>query len=149
MPTITDPVPRIERPEPAQGSAPSFSPPDTRYAPGLTTARLLGWFGIGLGLAEVLLPDLMGGLTGVRRNALLRAHGVREIVCGVGILNCDRPAGWLWARVAGDVIDLASLAAADDYGRATLAGVAVLGVTALDTACALGLSAAAALEGVQ
>ena len=42
---------------------------------------------------------------------LRRAYGVREIAAGMGILgsrNGDR-APWVWSRVAGDALDLASL----------------------------------------
>jgi hypothetical protein len=78
---------------------------------------------------------------------LLPSYGLRELACGVGILGSDRPAGWLWGRVAGDALDLATLATAalaDDptrRGRAQLALLAVVGVTALDVVCAAGLSA--------
>src|SRR5437764_2296926 len=105
MTSIIDPTPltRIQTPTPTRGPAPSHSPPDTRYAPGISLARALGWFSIGLGLAEVLAPRDMAGLTGVRHPALLQAFGVREIVSGLGILSSSRPTGWMWGRVAGDV----------------------------------------------
>lgn len=71
--------------------------------------------------------------------------GLREIATGIGILSQPRPAGWVAARVAGDVMDLALLAAASGQRRADreqLAGAAaaVLGVTALDAICAAQLS---------
>src|SRR5947209_10102577 len=112
MTRIADPVTRIMEPAPTRGRAPSHSPPDTVYAPGIKLARGLGWFSIGLGLAEVLAPHAMADLTGVRSPALLRAYGLREIICGIGILGSARPAGWLWGRVAGDALDLATLLAA-------------------------------------
>jgi hypothetical protein len=74
-------------------------------------------------------------------------HGLREIACGVGLLSSRRPTTWLWARVAGDAVDLATLAAADDVEGARIAAVAVAGVTLLDVATASRMSAAAALEG--
>ena len=139
-------------PTPTRGNAPSHSPPDVRYAPGEGMARFLGWFSIGLGLAELVAPRAMTDLTGVRSPALLQLFGLREIACGVGILSSVRPAGWLWARVAGDALDLATLAGAaatedGDAMRALGAGIAVAGVTLMDLACATQLSAAAALEG--
>jgi hypothetical protein len=124
-----------------------------RYAPGLSLARALGWFSIGLGLAEVLAPRALADLTGVRRPGLLQAYGLREIGCGIGILSSARPAGWLWGRVAGDALDLGTLGAAlaeadgEHRGRAPAATAAVAGVTALDVLCGLQLSTAAALEG--
>ena len=71
--------------------------------------------------------------------------GVREIVSGVGILAQPRPSGWVWARVGGDLLDLAYLGSAlnSDYarrGRVTAAMAAVAGVTALDVLCAEQLS---------
>ena len=47
-------MPRITAPTPTRGPAPSHSPPDMHYAPGIGLARALGWFSIGLGLAEIL-----------------------------------------------------------------------------------------------
>jgi len=123
------------------------------YAPGDKLARGLGWFSIGLGAAEVLTPRAVGRVTGVRSTGLLSLYGLREIACGVGILSSARPAGWMWARVAGDVLDLATLgtARAQENGtagkRTCWAATAVLGVMALDAICGAQLSAAAALEG--
>jgi uncharacterized membrane protein len=63
--------------------------------------------------------------------------GLREITAGIGILTNRRPAGWVWARVAGDAADLTCLTVAlmsddSDRGRVALATAAVIGVTALD-----------------
>jgi hypothetical protein len=118
----------------------------------LSIARGLGWFSIGLGLAELVAPRTMADLTGVRSPGLLQLYGLREIACGLGILSSQRPTPWLWARVAGDALDLATLAGAalqggEDTNRALGAGLAVAGVTLLDIANATQMSAAAALEG--
>jgi uncharacterized membrane protein len=113
-------------------------------------ATALGWFSIGLGLAEVVAPGSVARLVGVRdddRNRwALRALGVREVVNGVGILSQPRSAGWLWARVGGDLMDLAYLGTAlksrdAEPGRVGAAMAAVAGVTALDVLCAERLSA--------
>src|SRR5918994_7055307 len=92
-------------------------------------ANALGWLSIGLGLAEVVAPGSVARLVGVRddeRNRwALRAMGVREVVSGVGILAQPRPAGWVWARVGGDLMDLAYLGTAltsEDARRERLAG---------------------------
>lgn len=112
----------------------------------LTT--FLGVFSIGLGLWEVLSPRSVAAATGVRFPGLLRAYGAREIGAGLGILTADRPAGWLWARVAGDVLDLATIAAAyyqaaaADRAKAVAAAAAVAGVTALDVIAATAHTAA-------
>jgi uncharacterized membrane protein len=117
-----------------------------------TTGRLtnaLGWFSLGLGLAEIISPGALGNLIGVRSRPksrlLLRLYGLREIAAGVGILTQRRPAGWMWARVAGDAVDLSSLAGAlgnrrNDRTRVGLAIASVAGVTAADVYCAKQLS---------
>ncbi|HYP25401.1 MAG TPA: SRPBCC family protein [Blastocatellia bacterium] len=99
----------------------------------------LGWFSIGLGLAEILAPKGLSRLIGLEKNhpILLRVLGAREIMAGIGILSERRPAGWVWSRVAGDAMDLSLLLAAymnpdSNKARVTLATASVLGVTALD-----------------
>jgi hypothetical protein len=75
-------------------------------------ARLLGWFGIALGILEVIAPRRAAALMGTRRGPSTRTMpvlGAREIASGVGILASGRPTGWLWARVLGDAVDLAVL----------------------------------------
>ncbi len=104
--------------------------------------RFLGYFSIGLGLAESLAPHVMAQLTGVGRKGLLRAFGLREIASGIGILSKASPAGWLWTRVAGDVLDILALrdglseADSQKRKRALTSLLAVAGVTALDLICA-------------
>jgi hypothetical protein len=73
----------------------------------------LGWFSIGLGLAELFLARPMARMLGMRgQEGLLRFYGLREVATGVGIFACaDKPAPWIWGRVAGDALDLATLAA--------------------------------------
>lgn len=109
-------------------------------------ARGLGWFSIALGAAE-----LLGGRTVARtlgeedHVGLVRLFGLREIATGVGILAQDTPRGrapWVWARVAGDAIDLVALGAAANHKRCERSRVlesiaAVAAVTALDVACAV------------
>ena len=144
---------RITVPIETRGPAPSHAPPDMHYAPGIELARCLGWFSIGLGLAEILLPKQVGRLTGVQHPSLLQVFGLREVVTGIGILSSAQPAMWMWGRVLGDVLDLAVISESavdqdeDHRSRAVTAGVAVAGVMALDAMAASGLSAAAKLEG--
>ena len=111
-------------------------------APEKRIANFLGWFSIGLGLAEVLAPKGFARLIGTKgkHTAFIRyACGLREITAGIGILTNRRPTRWMWARVAGDALDLAatgvSLASPDsNKTRVALAMTAVAGVTALDIA---------------
>jgi hypothetical protein len=101
--------------------------------------RALGIFSIGLGAAELLAPGAIGRFLGSRRHSLLRGFGARELAAGIGLLASRRLAPWLWARVGGDVLDLAALGFAIARGRrrnALIATGAVAGVTALDVLCA-------------
>lgn len=106
-----------------------------------TLARGLGWFSIGLGLAEILAGGEIARALGLRdQDGLIRAYGVREVATGVGILASDDPTPWIWGRIAGDAVDLATLAAGYE-GNAQkdnllVAATAVLGVTVLDAICA-------------
>ena len=111
------------------------------------TAKGLGWFSIGLGLTELVAPGLVATIAGTRnRSGLIRFYGLREIACGLGILTQPRNAGWLWARVCGDAVDLATLGAAmasrhSDTGRNVFAIASVAGVTVADLISASKLSA--------
>lgn len=101
-------------------------------------ANGLGWFSIGLGLAELLAPRTMSRVIGARRDhpTLMRIFGVREIAAGAVIFSGMRAAG-CWSRVAGDAIDLACLGKTlatpkSDTGRAVFSTVNVAAVTAVD-----------------
>ena len=106
----------------------------------------LGLFSIGLGVAEVVAGRALGRALGMEdQTGLIRAFGLREIAAGVGIFSQPRPTAWLWARVAGDALDLAALGAAfnDDNPKRDNVGIAigaVAGVTAVDLWCAWRLS---------
>lgn len=99
-------------------------------------ATFLGWFSIGLGLTELLAPGALTRMLGVGdRNKLVRGFGLREIGAGVGLLTMSNRAPWLWARVAGDALDLGALVAALKNGKKIAVGAAiasVAAVTALD-----------------
>jgi len=107
-------------------------------------ARGLGWFSLSLGLVEVLAPRFVSRLIGGRgdNTGLIRLYGVREIMSGMMIFGQGaKPAVGLWSRVAGDAIDIATLAAAASSsstrkGPLAFATANVLGVTALDVYCA-------------
>jgi uncharacterized membrane protein len=113
-------------------------------------ANFLGYFSIGLGLAEVLAPDAMSRLIGVKRpdettHRTMQLMGLRELSHGVAILTNQRPAKSVWSRVAGDALDLALLARTaanpeNDRGRVLFATANVLAVAALDVIAARRLS---------
>ncbi len=123
---------------------------DDRGTGGESLADFLGYFSIGLGLAEFLAPRVMSRVIGVKepdeRNELtMRAMGLREIGHGIAILSNQQPAKALWARVAGDALDLALLGRTlanpdNDRGRTLFATANVLAVAALDVMCAKQLS---------
>lgn len=110
-------------------------------------ARGLAWFSLSLGVLEVLAPRLVSRVVGGRgdNSTLIRLYGIREIVSGAMIFGQGaKPAAAMWSRVAGDVMDVATLAVAApssrNKGALALATANVLGVTALDVYCAQELS---------
>lgn len=110
-------------------------------------ARGLGVFSVGLGLAELFYAGPLCRALGLgRHEALVRGYGARELATGIAILMSHDPTPWIWGRVAGDALDLATMATGfegDNPRRDALvaATVAVAGVTALDAICARGLTA--------
>src|SRR3954464_5484898 len=104
-------------------------------------ARALGWFSIGLGAVELLAPRLITGALGMRgREGLVRAYGAREIGSGVMSLSLEKQAG-LWSRVAGDGLDIATVAGAyrrsnPKRGNIGLALTMLVGVMVLDIVAA-------------
>ena len=115
---------------------------DDRGTGGESLSDFLGFFSIGLGLAEVLAPTAMARLIGIkhpndRNRTTLRLMGLREITSGIAILSNQQPKKAVMSRVAGDAIDLALLGATlanseNDRGRTLFAAANVLAVTALD-----------------
>lgn len=105
-------------------------------------ARGLGWFSLGLGIPQVLMPGRVNKLAGLEntlfKRQLMRIIGLREITAGAGIFGSQpKPAEWLWARSAGDVLDLMLLQSAfrnpaNRKGRLLFATANVIGVTAAD-----------------
>lgn len=118
---------------------------DLETPDGETLAKGLGWFSLALGAAELAIPRTLSEAIGIEPGAgtstLLRAMGAREIAAGVGVLMQPRRPLPLWARVAGDVIDLGLLGLAMGTKRKSaprlLAAIgAVGGVMALDVIAA-------------
>lgn len=93
----------------------------------------LGIFSIGLGLAELVAPRFVRRVAGFTvDDASMRLYGVREIATGVAILAASNRAPWVWGRVAGDALDIAT-------ARRPAAIGALAGVTALDIGTAVAL----------
>lgn len=113
-------------------------------------AKGLGWFSVGLGVAELAAPARVARLIGIRRSngavRIVRAIGARELASGVAVLVNPRASGGVWSRLAGDGLDLYLLQQTYrrndvDRGRWLAATAAVLGVTVADLRCAQELRA--------
>ena len=108
---------------------------------GAQLARGLGLFSLGLGTAEVAVPQVIAHLIGVEDDArtrrLLRAMGARELASAFAILARPQHPAPVWSRVAGDALDLTLLSLVGarhrtDGARLALAFGAVVGVAVLD-----------------
>lgn len=105
-------------------------------------ARRLGLLSLGLGAVQLVAPERVSRLAGVDDSAVARAAvrlvGVRELVQAAGLLRGRRPAEWIWARFAGDVVDISALVWALNtrHGgrrlRAAFVSGAVVGIAAVD-----------------
>jgi hypothetical protein len=103
---------------------PAIRKPNIPLAP---IVKGLGWFSLGLGLAELLAPRQLSRGAGIRQNkSLLQGYGLREIVTGLGILLSQNPRPWIWGRVAGDVLDVATVAATADPKKPARLGISTL-----------------------
>ncbi|CAN5893081.1 hypothetical protein BH23ACT12_BH23ACT12_10750 [soil metagenome] len=126
----------IDAPVGMPRSAENISMTDRRIARGL------GWFSLGLGIPQLLMPGRVNKLAGLEntvfKRQIVRLMGLREITAGVGIFSSQpKPAEWLWARTGGDVMDLLLLQSAlrnpaNRKGRLLFAMANVAGVTAAD-----------------
>lgn len=113
-----------------------------RYATGLGFAQLA------LAAFELARPGALARSVGLTENhTFLKGFGAREMATGAGLFGWRRGRGrslWIWARVAGDVIDLWTLAPAlsrrNPKRKAAFAALAVIGAaTVVDILCARAL----------
>ncbi len=110
-------------------------------------ARALGWFSIGLGVAELVAPGRIARTLGLDdKEGLIRAYGARELASAIPTLSIDKSIG-LAARIGGDALDLGTLATAlhrDNPKRrnAVIATAMVAGITLLDFVAFAGVKAA-------
>lgn len=109
-------------------------------------AKRLGYFSIALGMAGLLAPRAICDALGMEdHETLVRAYGAREVATGVAILISHDATPWILGRVAGDAVDIATVAAtalrADNpkQSNAVIAVGALVGITVLDAACVHGL----------
>lgn len=114
-------------------------------------ARALGWFSIGLGLAELVAPGRIARTLGLEgKEGLIRAYGVRELASAIPTMSVDKQVG-LAARIGGDALDLGTLALAlrpsnPQRGNAAIATALVAGITLLDLVAYSGTKAAHSRE---
>jgi hypothetical protein len=110
-------------------------------------ARALGWFSVGLGVAELVAPGRLARTLGLDdKEGLIRAYGARELASAIPTLSIDKPIG-LAARLGGDALDLGTLSTAlhrDNPKRrnAAIATALVAGITLLDLVAFKGVKAA-------
>ncbi len=109
-------------------------------------SKALGWFSVGLGVAQLAAPERVSRWIGLSEDhpMLMRTLGLRELTSGIGVLKGNGP-NWLWSRVAGDAMDLLLLGAAlssdrSDRSRVLSAATAVFGVATLDVMAARGVN---------
>src|SRR4051812_26452847 len=98
--------------------------------------RMLGWASFGLGTIELFAPKVLTRWLGIQgREGLVRAYGVREFGAGVMCLSTNNDVG-AFSRVAGDVLDLATLATArrDDNPKKRNVEIAMATVAAITVA---------------
>jgi hypothetical protein len=134
----------------APGAAPAPDVSELSEDAARSSAAFLGYFSVGLGLAELLIPRAVQRFVGVAEPrggtaALTQAFGARELGAGIAILTSRDPAPAVWARVAGDALDIAALGVTLANGRngraRTLFALGnVLAITALDVLTARRLS---------
>lgn len=118
--------------------------------PGYDTARkrakALGLASYGLGIVQLTRPGSVNRFIGVPdynpNHTLQRLLGAREIMSGTGILFGENTSGWMWSRVAGDVMDAGIMGGVLASGlgmpkRLIPALAAVAGLIVLDTKVAM------------
>ena len=109
-------------------------------------AKGLGYFSLALGATELLAARSVCRAAGIEgQENLVRFYGAREVATGIAILASHDATPWIWRRVAGDTADVATVLSAGPEGSALqgrrLAALAVLlGATAADIFCAVGLT---------
>jgi hypothetical protein len=110
-------------------------------------ARALGWLSIGIGVTEMVAAGRLARMLGLDgKENLIRAYGARELASAVPTLSIDKDVG-LAARIAGDALDLGTLASAlhrsnPKRNNAAIATALIVGITLLDIVAYAGVKAA-------
>ncbi len=102
-----------------------------RSMPPAELARALGWFSGALGAVELAAPCALTRLLGLRgHETVARSYFLRETGTGEKVLSSNAPTDWVWGRVGGDALDIATVALGFGGPRranAALALVSLLG----------------------
>lgn len=136
----------VEQARPSPTSRRPAEPRGAASGTGDRLARGLGWASTGLGFPLLLAPGWSAKAIGVgdapRHRAAAVTVGVRDLAAAAGLLRWTSPA-WLWARVAGDVMDLGLLSRAlknrdrPGWQRTAIAAAAVTGILGVDVYAAI------------
>lgn len=109
-------------------------------------AKWLGIASYALGIVQLFRPGSVNRLIGVPdhnpNHTVQRLIGVREMISGTGVLFGKNTSGWMWSRVAGDVMDASivggTLAASLGTRRKLIPALgAFLGILVLDAMVAI------------
>src|SRR5437763_20514 len=83
--------------------------------------KFLGVFSLGLGVAQIAVPERINDLIGVKDSpktrTIQRLVGAQEISAGQGAFSFSPPTPILWTRVAGDLVHLGLLGKAHTNKR--------------------------------
>lgn len=83
---------------------------NSSLTPADALVRGIGLFSLGLGVFELVAPGKLTRTFGLEgKETLVRGYGLREIAGGIGTLSIN-PQPALWARFAGDLMDLGTVA---------------------------------------
>lgn len=127
-----------------------------RGGPATGPAWTLGALSASLGIVALTQPRSIAEAIGLNSDgattSALRAVGARELLAAGGLLMRRHPERWLWARVGGDLIDLALLARGArtrtaSAPRVPVAGAVLATVTAVDILAALRVRRAKGVTG--
>jgi hypothetical protein len=109
----------------------SGGPADRSMTWGVRASRIMGWASFGLAGLFLAAPRRITRAFGLEgKENLVRAYGVQEITAGMGALSVDQPAA-MWARAAGDVVHIGTLAAGLRGGDAGQRRNVAIGLAAL------------------
>lgn len=111
----------------------------------IQAARLLGLTSLGLGAFQLVYGRDTADALGIDKSGVVESIGGREIATGLMAMGYPDAAWPIWARVAGDVADLAVLGVRLGSGNrrrhnVAWAAIGVLGVALLDITVAASLT---------